>query len=207
MLESEMFFDGWQGLLRVAVLATAGYGALIVVLRLSRKRSMLKMNVFDFVNIVIVGELLAITIMDERIALAEGLVGVGVLIGLQVLLSWLTTRSPAMERVINGEPTLLVHRGRLLEAQMQAQRITDREILTAVREEGIADLDEVEAVVLETNGSLSVVHIGTPSAASSLRDVRDTGEGSRHADRRRAVGERRRVPPAHAHAHPSGAER
>ena len=73
-MDSEMFFDGWHGIVRVLVLGVIGYVALIAMLRVSRKRSLSKMNVFDFVYIVVMGELLAITIFDDRVALAEGMV-------------------------------------------------------------------------------------------------------------------------------------
>ena len=171
MIERSMFFDGWEGIARVTLMAAVGYTALLVMLRVSRKRTLAQMNAYDFLYIVIVGELMAITILDHEVSLAEGLAAVAVLIVIQVFISWITTRSRAAERIINGEPTLLMRRGRFLPDAMKEQRVTEEDILSAVREEGVADLDAVEAVVLETNGAFSVVHIGTPSSASSLRDV------------------------------------
>jgi uncharacterized membrane protein YcaP (DUF421 family) len=175
MIDGRMFFDGWHGVLRTVVIAVLGYMALIVILRLARKRSLAQMNVFDFVCVIVVGDLLAITIMDEQISLTEGIAAIVVLVGLQILLSWLTTRSTAIEHVINGEPTLLMRRGRFLHDAMRAQRVTESEIRSAAREEGVADLAQVEAVVMETNGTLSILHFGTPSSASTLSDVADTG--------------------------------
>ena len=171
MIDRSMFFDGWEPLVRVTVLGVLGYAALIVMLRFSRKRTLAQMNVFDFVYIVVMGELLAMTIMDDHVSLVQGLVALGVLIVLQALLSWLTTRSEAIERAINGEPTLLFHRGRFLRDAMRAQRVTEDELLSAAREEGVADMSTVEAIVLETNGGFSVVHDGKPGRASTLRDV------------------------------------
>ena len=172
MIDRRMFFDGWEGLVRVVVLGVLGYVALIVMLRASRKRTLAQMNVFDFVYIVVMGELLAMTIMDDHVSLARGLVALAVLILLQAFISWLTTKSERVERFINGEPTLLFHRGRFLRDAMRAQRVTEDEILSAAREEGVADMGDVEAVVLETNGSFSVVHDdGTPKRSPTLRDV------------------------------------
>ena len=166
-----MFFDGWDGIVRVAVLAAVGYTALLVMLRVSRKRTLAQMNAYEFLYIVIVGELLAITVLDHEVSLAEGLTAVAVLIVIQVFISWLTTKSRAAERIINGEPTLLMRRGRFLPEAMKAQRVTEEDILSAVREEGVADLADVEAVVLETNGAFSVVHIGVRGGLSALQDV------------------------------------
>jgi uncharacterized membrane protein YcaP (DUF421 family) len=171
MIDSSMFFDGWKGLVRVVVLGFLGYTALIVMLRVSRKRTLAQMNVFDFVYIVVMGELLAMTIMDEHVPLAQGLVALATLLLLQAFISWLTTKSEAVERAINGEPTLLFHRGRFLRDATRAQRVTEDELLSAAREEGVADLGKVEAIVLETNGSFSVVHDGKPRRSSTLRDV------------------------------------
>jgi len=171
MIERSMFFSGWHAIVEVLVLGVLGYGALIFMLRMARKRTLAQMNVFDFVFVVMMGEILAMTIMSEEIPLAKGLTALALLIALQGLLSWLTTTSTAVEHVINGEPTLLLHRGRFLHDALRAQRVTEAEVLAAAREEGIADLEEVEAVVLETNGSFSVIHKGHPSQASTLRDV------------------------------------
>jgi uncharacterized membrane protein YcaP (DUF421 family) len=185
-----MFFDGWPGIVRVLVLGTLGYAALIVMLRLSRKRTLAQMNAFDFVYIVVMGELLAITIMDDHVSLSRGLVALALLIGLQALISWLTTRSPHIERLINGEPTLLFHRGRFLRDAMRAQRVTEDEILSAAREEGVADMGEVEAVVLETNGSFSVVHDGKPERSPTLRDVPGATARAEHAAEHASAGGR-----------------
>ena len=183
MIDSSFFFDGWHGPVRIAVLGLAGYAALIIMLRLSSKRTLAEMNVFDFVYIVVVGDLLAIMMLDENVSLAEGLAGIGVLLGIKVFLGWLTTRSKVAEHVINGEPTLLVRRGRFLHEAMRAQRVTEREILASVREQGVADLGDVEAVVLETNGTFSVVHVGAPREASTLKDVPEVADTDREQPR------------------------
>ena len=186
-MDTRWFFDGWEGIARVLVLGTLGYLALIVMLRVSRKRTLAQMNVFDFVYIVVMGNLLAMTILDDQVPLAKGLTALGLLIGLQALISWLTTRSRTIERVVNGEPTLLFHRGRFLTDAMRAQRVTEDEILAAMREEGVADMDEVEAVVLESSGEFSVLHVGDAGRGSStLRDVPGAGPHS-HRDLRHAT--------------------
>lgn len=171
MIDTKMFFDGWEGLARVLVLGILGYGSLIVMLRLSRKRTLAQMNVFDFVYVVAMGELLAVTILSEHVSLAEGLLALGLLLGLSALLSWLTTRSAAVEHLLNGEPALLMRRGRFLHDAMREQRVTEKDILTSVREQGVGDLEDVEAVVLETNGQFSVIHPRHAAHRSALSDV------------------------------------
>jgi hypothetical protein len=71
-------------------------------------------------------------------------------------IAWLSVRSPQFQSVIKAMPTLLLRRGRFLQAAMRAERVTREEWLAAVRASGAADPGEVAAVVLETDGSLSV---------------------------------------------------
>ena len=191
MLEKAVFFDGWNGVARVVVLAVLGYAILLLMLRLARKRSLAQMNTFDFINVVVMGELLAIMILDDRVSLVEGVAGVAVMVALQLFISWITTRSRTVARAINGEPTLLMRRGHFLRDALKAQRLTEAEILSIVREHGVADLECVEAVVLETNGALSVVHFGTPSRAPALRDVPGMEADDDHAEPTPAPRERR----------------
>ena len=173
MIDSTMFFDGWRGIARVLVLGTIGYAVLILILRLSRKRTLAQMNVFDFVSIVVMGELLAISIVSDEIPLTKGLAALALIVALQMIVSWLTTRSKKVEHLLNGEPALLYHRGRFLHDAMRAQRVTESEVLAAARLAGVADLADAEAVVLETDGEFSVIHFGTPRQGTTLRDVPD----------------------------------
>jgi uncharacterized membrane protein YcaP (DUF421 family) len=166
-----MFTHGWHDVVRVLVLGPIGYFALVAMLRLSRKRTLAHMNVFDFVYIVVIGEILATTIVSDHVPLVRALLALALLIGLQTLISWLTTRSKRVERVVNGEPSLLFHRGRFLYDVMRAQRVTEREVIAAARVEGVADLSEVEAIVLETDGEFSVLHVGQSRRTPTLRDV------------------------------------
>jgi len=75
-----MFFDGWHGIVEVLVLGVIGYAALIMMLRAARKRTLAQMKVFDFVFVVMMGEILAMTIMSDEIPLAKGLTALALLI-------------------------------------------------------------------------------------------------------------------------------
>jgi uncharacterized membrane protein YcaP (DUF421 family) len=129
------------------------------------------MNVFDFVFVVALGSTLATTILSPGVTLADGVLALSALIGLQVVLSWLCTKSHLLDRVINGEPALLLHRGRFLREAMGRERVTEEELRAAVRNVGLGSLDEVESVVLETDGTFSVVWRKTGGEPSSMSDV------------------------------------
>ena len=176
-----IFFDSWSGLLRVVVVGVLAYAALVVGLRLSGKRTLSKMNAFDLVVTVALGSTLATIILSQDVALVEGVVAFVVLIALQHLISWLSVRSLRFSMVIKSEPTLVFFRGSYLPGQMRAVRIVEAEILAAVRAQGIADLDEVEAVVLESDGSFTTVR-RADGAATALANVSGLGGVAGRAD-------------------------
>ncbi|GAA0595761.1 DUF421 domain-containing protein [Caenispirillum bisanense] len=152
-----MFFDQWEGLLRVVVVGTLAYVALVVLLRLTGKRTLSKMNAFDFVVTVALGSTLATVLLSRDVALAEGAAAFALLIGLQMAVAWGSARSPRFRRLVKAEPRLLLHRGEMLHGALLAERVAPEEVLAAVRSSGQADLSQVTAVVLETDGTFSVV--------------------------------------------------
>ncbi|HZJ11151.1 MAG TPA: YetF domain-containing protein [Methyloceanibacter sp.] len=152
-----MFFDDWFGLLRVLVVGTLAYAALIALLRVSGKRSLSKMNAFDLVVTVALGSTFAAVILDNSIPLAEGVLALALLIGLQFIITWASVRFGPVRRLIKSEPTLLVRDGLYLDDAMRSQRVTRDEVQAAMRDSGTADLTSVACVVLETDGSLTVI--------------------------------------------------
>ena len=167
-----MFFDSWAGLARVAVVGTLAYVGLVALLRVSGKRTLSKMNAFDLVVTVALGSTLATVLLSKDVALAEGILAFALLIGLQFAITWLSVRSATVRRFAKAEPTLLLHRGRLLREAMRRERVTEPEILAAVRSQGIASLDEVEAVVLETDASFTTIRAKDDTPTSVLASVR-----------------------------------
>lgn len=172
----DMFFSGWATLGRTAVIGFLAYVVLIVFLRVSGKRTLSKMNAFDFVVTVALGSTLATILLNRDVALAEGALAFALLIGLQFVVTWVSVRVPLVKRVVAGEPRMLLYRGQCLPQAMHQARITFDELRAAVRQQGIGSLGALEAVVLETDGSLSVVRLGEGADASSLEGMRRQGE-------------------------------
>lgn len=158
-----MFFDNWYGLVRAATVGALAYFGLIVFLRVSGKRTLAKMNAFDLVVTVALGSTLASALLTEDVALLEGLLGLAVLICLQFIVTWLSVRSRLIRRLVRSEPTLLYYRGQLLDRALRSERVTESEVYQAVRAGGFASLEAVRAVVLESDGSFSVVTSEAPS--------------------------------------------
>ena len=152
-----MFFNGWEGVARVLISGVLTYAALIIILRVSGKRTLSKMNMFDYVITVALGSLFATIVISKDVALVEGVAAIGLLAILQYLIAWWTIRSKAAERVIKGEPALLVYQGEMLAAPMKRERISEDDIYAVLRSNDIHDLADAGAVVLETDGSLTVL--------------------------------------------------
>lgn len=169
-----MFFDSWSGLLRVLVVGVSAYAALILLLRVSGKRTLSKMNSFDFVVTIALGSTLATVLLSKDVALAEGITAFALLIFLQFAITWLSVRSKTVRRLVKDEPRLLFHRGEFLHSAMREVRVTPEEIRQAVRTGGNAELDDVGAVVLETDGTLSVMQRFEQGRDSSLSNVEKT---------------------------------
>jgi uncharacterized membrane protein YcaP (DUF421 family) len=170
-MEPPLLFKDWPELARAAVAVIIAYGGFIVLLRLSGKRTLGKMNVFDFVFVVALGSTLATTILSSEITVTKGLVACATLILMQMGLSKATTRSKKLERLINGEPTLLYHRREFLVDAMRHERVTKEEIRAAARAHNLASLDLVKDVVLETDGSLTAVWRNVEGSKSALADI------------------------------------
>ena len=151
-----MFFDSWSGLVRVVVVGTCAYVALIALLRISGKRTLAKLNAFDFVVTVALGSTLATVLLSSDVALAEGVTAFALLVGLQYVVAWASVRSPRVERLIKAEAVLLYRNG-FLHGPMRRARVTKDELRQAARGQGHAGLSEVAAIVLETDGSLSIL--------------------------------------------------
>ena len=181
-----MFFSGWAGLGRTLVVGTLAYAVVVLWLRLSGKRTLSKWNAFDFIVTIALGSTLATILISKDVALAEGALAMGLLIALQFLITWLAVRWPALRRLIKSEPTLLLDRGRILTDALRAQRVTEGELRAAVRSQGIAALEDVDAVVLETDGTFSVIRSEDAGSRSALQGVAGVDAGAGGSRDRRA---------------------
>lgn len=165
-----MFLDNPSDLVRVVVVGVLAYLALIFVLRVSGKRTLSKMNAFDLIVTVALGSVLATVLLSSDVTLMEGIVAFIVLIGMQFIIAWLSVRSSTVSGWVKSEPRLLFHQGKFLQHALLQERVTEEEVRSAVRAQGIATMESVEAVILETDGSFSALR-ETGQPASALHGV------------------------------------
>lgn len=174
-----MFFDNWMGVVRTVLVGTLAYISLLLLVRVSGKRTLSKMNAFDLIVTVALGSTLATILLSKDTPLVEGVLALGLLIFLQFSITWLSVRSKTVSRLVKAEPRLLFHKGEFLQESMKEERVGQGELLQAMRSQGIGRLDQVEAVVLETDGTFSIVEqveSGTPTVLSNVSardDIKD----------------------------------
>lgn len=167
-----MVFDGVEGLMRVVLASVSAYAALVLILRVTGKRSLAKLNAFDFVVTVAFGSTLATIILSQDVALAEGLLALAMLALLQFTVSLLSVKLGWVEEVVRSDPVLLVRNGVMLSNALEQERVTRSEIEAAIRKQGIGNVEDVRALVLETDGSFSVISDGQSGPMTALRSVR-----------------------------------
>jgi uncharacterized membrane protein YcaP (DUF421 family) len=170
-----MFFGSWESLLRTLVVGVLAYLVLVAFLRVSGKRTLSKLNAFDLVVTVALGSTLATVLLNTEIALADGAIAFALLIGLQFVITWSSVRARWVRQVVTGEPTMLVYGGEPIPSALRRVRVTEDEVMASARSAGLASLDEAKAIVLETDGSISVVPLGGGATGrSTLAPVRRT---------------------------------
>ncbi|MCG1023422.1 DUF421 domain-containing protein [Sutcliffiella horikoshii] len=167
-----MFFSGIEPIVRTLLIGFLAYIGLILVLRISGKRTLTKMNAFDLVVTVAIGSTLATILLSKDVALAEGFTAFILLIGMQYIITWLSVRSDFFSGMIKSSPELLYYNGAFLKKVMKKERILEKEILQAARSSGIKSMNEVEAVVLETDGRISVIKKAEKKEDSTLMDLK-----------------------------------
>lgn len=177
-LDWNLIFDGWAPVIRTLILGTLAYVLLVLLLRVSGKRTLSKMNAFDFVVTIALGSTLATVLISRDVSLVQGTVALSLLILLQLICTSLATRFAWFQNLIKAQPTLVFFRGQYLEDALRWQRITKEEVVAAMRSQGIADPSSVDAVVIESEGTLSALANGVASR-EELADIGIQVDGSK----------------------------
>ncbi|GAA2108036.1 MULTISPECIES: YetF domain-containing protein [Kocuria] len=170
-----MWIDSWDAIGRVLLVGAASYGTLVLILRATGKRTLSQLNAFDFVVTVALGSTLATILLSSSVSWLEGLTALILLAGLQFVVAWSSSRLPWLRNLLTTQPALLLADGKFLPDSMKEHRLAESEVRQAVRMQGIGDLNDVRAVILETNGTFSVISSSQYGNGSALEDVRHTG--------------------------------
>lgn len=159
----------WQSqLIRVALLGPSIYLVAVIMLRLSGKRTLAKLNAFDLVITVALGSLLATSLVAPDVHWITGVAALGMFIGMQYLVALATVHIDVVKRAAKSRPTVVVRDGEMLHDAMTHERLSASEIFQAVRAAGSGTLGGIAAVVLETDGTLSVISSESLGDATAL---------------------------------------
>lgn len=152
-----LFFDNIDKLVRIVITVVMVYVLIVLVTKISGKRSTSQLNNFDWIVTVMIGSLGASIILLEEIPFVEGGSAIVVLYVLQFLVTKYASISPPFSSVILSEPRIVFYQGQYLSEAMRAERLTQQELESAMRAEGIRNLNEIEAIVFESDATLTII--------------------------------------------------
>ena len=161
-----IFFDSLEKLARIALTAVMVYILIVLITKVSGKRSTSQLNNFDWIVTVMIGSLGASTILLENVPFIEGGSAIVVLYMLQFLVTKYASISPQFSSVILSEPRIVFYQGEYLPDAMRAERLTRQELECAMRAEGVKSLDNIEAIVFESDAKLTIIKKEDNSPAS-----------------------------------------
>ncbi len=165
-------FKDLNPFLETVIAGVIGYIAIIIFLRISGKRTLAKWNSFDFITTIALGSVLASVFLSNKDAFGKAILSFALLVLFQYIITWIAVRSSMVQKLIKSEPALLLFRGEMQRDTMKDERISEGEILAALRTNGVAAIEDADAVILETDGSFSVITNLNNSSGSALKDVR-----------------------------------
>jgi len=171
-----MFFSDSFSILRILVVGILSYISILFVLRISGKRTLSKMNSFDFVVTIALGSVFGSIITNSDVALMDGILSFTLLIFLQFLTTWISVRSNFFSNLIKSSPKLLYYNEQFDLIAMKKERIPKKEIYQAVRTYGYSSLDDISAVILETDGNFSIIEHQSDKR-TTLENVKKENQG------------------------------
>src|SRR6202795_781149 len=152
---SGVFFPGSHVLLQIVVRTGVIYLLVLIGVRLSGKREVGQMTPFDLTLLLLLSNSVQNAMTGPDTSLLGGAAAAGTLLILNYLVADLSGGSRRLRRLIQGQPSLLVHDGKVIEEHMAREHVSMHELHRALREHGISGCDQVALAVLEVDGSIS----------------------------------------------------
>lgn len=144
----------------IVMRTTAVYAVIVVGLRLSGKREIGQITVFDLAVLLLLANAVQNAMVGSDTSLAGGVVAAVVLLALSAIVVRARLHWPQFRRALEGSPTVLVLHGRPLPDHLRREGLDEETLEASIREHGIAQLQDVEMAVLEVDGTISVVPVG-----------------------------------------------
>jgi len=144
----------------IALRATFVYVALILLVRVVPKRNAGHVSPNDMLTLIVLGSMATDGIMGGSTSVGDILLMVALVIGWSYVLDVLEYRFPLMRRLLRDRETCLIQDGRMLRRNMRREMVTEEELMSVLRKEGIEDMAEVHSAFMEADGEISIVTRG-----------------------------------------------
>ncbi|EDU37947.1 hypothetical protein CLOSPO_00763 [Clostridium sporogenes ATCC 15579] len=126
-------------------------------MRLMGKKQIGELEPFELAITIMISELASLPMQDSRIPLLHGIVPILTLLILQNLFSLIQLKSEKIRSLINGEPSILIEKGKIDFQELKNQRFNINDLMEELRLQGYYDLENIEYAILETSGQLSII--------------------------------------------------
>jgi uncharacterized membrane protein YcaP (DUF421 family) len=133
------------------------YAFIVLVMRIIGRRELSSMSPFDLILLIILGDAIQQGLTQDDYSVTGAIIAVSTIATLQVFTSYMSFRSQKARIVLEGQPIVLVDRGKLVDENLKRERMTPDEVAEEMRSQQIGSLDEVEWAILESNGSVSFI--------------------------------------------------
>lgn len=143
----------WEFVLRAVIV----YVVILVLVRMSGKRTVGQFTPFDMILLVLLGTAVQNSLIGEDVSLLGGLILAATLIGLNYLVGFVTSRSRRADRLIEGAPVVLARDGKLFERVLKKELVSAADFDEAMRQSGCGELEKVKLALLETNGQITII--------------------------------------------------
>ena len=162
--------------IRTAIL----YTLVVIVMRLMGKRQIGELQPYEFVITIMISDLASLPMQDTRYPLLLGVIPIITLLFLKTLLSQIELKSQFVRKFIDGEPCILVYKGKINYEILKKQQINIDELMEEIRLAGYFDLEEIQYAILENNGQLSILpsSLNSSSQSSSSSSLTGTAEAN-----------------------------
>ncbi|MBW4688505.1 MAG: DUF421 domain-containing protein [Komarekiella atlantica HA4396-MV6] len=172
-MEKWLFID-WQAIFipsisvfELIIRGSLVYLALFTVLRMLPSRQLGTLGITDLLVVVLFAEAAQNAMASNYTSITEGAILVGTVIFWSYLLNWLGYKLPQFQRFLNQPPLLLVKNGRMIERHLQRELITEDELMSKLRQQGVEFLAEVKFAYMEADGTISIITSGLKSSSTA----------------------------------------
>lgn len=167
-------WNGWEALIRILVVGTLCYVALVIILKVSRKRTLASLTAFDFVITVAIGAVYGRILTAKDVSISEAVTAFILLAFLQFLFSWLQIKIKIFRTFFTSRPVLLYYKGEFMQKAMKKEKVQKSELIGEARKKGYGNFEEIELIILENDATFSIIGKLTDGEGATYKEFIDT---------------------------------